>query len=383
MLDSNLAQKLINKITKQFGYNINVMDDRGIIIASADSSRIGTFHQGAYTIIRERIPIKAYKEVDESVIGVKPGIIMTTYYRNTIIGVVGISGDPDVLMPFAKLVKLTFETMYEYEIQKENAARAKLQWDSFINALLHEEPRFINRIRKLSAEAGFEEKHQRIPIIIKYGIDCNTDDLIRDIKALPSHNHQDIIIALDPKRILVFKVITVSSACNVKKLISLYTEEINDLFKKYYGVTSDSLDAISYFIGSMQTSYEYYNKAFEHAEWLENFLENSSERVNFFLDYIMEYTASQTSKETLDVILGFFNKNLTKNLNKEMFIETIQAFFESNMNLDATAEKLFVHRNTVVFRLRKIKKILGLDPVKNIKDAAILLYLLYYCRYCA
>jgi carbohydrate diacid regulator len=382
MLDSSLAQRLINKITKQFGYNINVMDDRGIIIASADSSRIGAFHQGAYTIIRDRIPIKAYKEVDENIIGVKPGIIMTTHYRNTIIGVVGVSGDPDVLMPFAKLVKLTFETMYEHEIKRENAAKAKLQWDSFINALLYEEPRFINRIRKLSAGAGFEEKHQRIPIIIKNSAHISTDNLIRDIKGLASYNNQDIVFALDSTRILVFKVITVISVSNVKKLISLYAEEVDSLFKKYYDLGAENMTAVTYFVGSIQTTYEHYNKAFEHAVWLENYLDNTAERINYFLDYLMEYVSSQMSREALNGIFGIYNKSLNKNISREMFAETVQAFFDSNMNLDATAEKLFVHRNTVVFRLRKIKKLFGIEPVKNVRDAIMLFYLLYYYKNC-
>ena len=40
-------------------------------------------------------------------------------------------------------------------------------------------------------------------------------------------------------------------------------------------------------------------------------------------------------------------------------LSTIQCFFENNLNISATAEKLFVHRNTVVFRLMKIKELTG------------------------
>ncbi len=382
MLDSGLAQKLVNKISKQFGYNINVMDDRGVIIASADSSRIGAFHQGAYSIIRDRIPLRSYKDVDDSIIGVKPGIIMTTFFKNTVIGVVGVTGDPDVLMPFAKLVKLTFETMYEYELQKENAIKAKVRWDSFVNCLIYEEPRNVFRIRKLSEDAGFEEKYQRIPIIIKYEMAINSDKMIRDMKNLPLSSQQDIIFSLDANRLIVFKVISGLSISETKRQISSYADQMDLILKKSEDTDADNNQAVTFFIGTLQAHYEHYNKAYSHAVWLESFLENRAQRMNYFLDYLMEYNASQLSSNSLEEIFGLYKKNLKKSISKELFIETCQAFLECNMNLDATAEKLFVHRNTVVFRLKKIKRLFGIEPVKNMGDAAIMFYLLYFYKYC-
>ena len=40
---------------------------------------------------------------------------------------------------------------------------------------------------------------------------------------------------------------------------------------------------------------------------------------------------------------------------------TIHRFFENNLNVSETSRKLFVHRNTLVYRLEKIKKLTGLD----------------------
>ena len=42
-------------------------------------------------------------------------------------------------------------------------------------------------------------------------------------------------------------------------------------------------------------------------------------------------------------------------------LETINRFFENNLNVSETSRKLYVHRNTLVYRLEKIKKITGLD----------------------
>ena len=40
---------------------------------------------------------------------------------------------------------------------------------------------------------------------------------------------------------------------------------------------------------------------------------------------------------------------------------TIQKFFENNLNVSETSRKLFVHRNTLVYRLEKIRRLTGLD----------------------
>ena len=47
---------------------------------------------------------------------------------------------------------------------------------------------------------------------------------------------------------------------------------------------------------------------------------------------------------------------------------TINKFFENNLNVSETARKLFVHRNTLVYRLEKIKKLTGLD-LREFDDA--------------
>ena len=49
---------------------------------------------------------------------------------------------------------------------------------------------------------------------------------------------------------------------------------------------------------------------------------------------------------------------------------TIHRFFENNLNVSETSRKLFVHRNTLVYRLEKIKKLTGLD-LREFDDAII------------
>ena len=55
-----------------------------------------------------------------------------------------------------------------------------------------------------------------------------------------------------------------------------------------------------------------------------------------------------------------FKKNPIEALDPDT-LETINKFFENNLNVSETSRKLYVHRNTLVYRLEKIKKITGLD----------------------
>ena len=62
-----------------------------------------------------------------------------------------------------------------------------------------------------------------------------------------------------------------------------------------------------------------------------------------------------------------FKRNPIDALDSETLF-TINKFFENNLNVSETARKLFVHRNTLVYRLEKIKKLTGLD-LREFDDA--------------
>ncbi len=55
-----------------------------------------------------------------------------------------------------------------------------------------------------------------------------------------------------------------------------------------------------------------------------------------------------------------FKKNSIEALDQETLF-TINKFFENNLNVSETSRRLFVHRNTLVYRLEKIKRQTGLD----------------------
>ena len=64
-----------------------------------------------------------------------------------------------------------------------------------------------------------------------------------------------------------------------------------------------------------------------------------------------------------------FKRGSIETLDQETLF-TIQRFFENNLNVSETSRKLFVHRNTLVYRLEKIKKLTGLD-LREFEDAIV------------
>ena len=48
----------------------------------------------------------------------------------------------------------------------------------------------------------------------------------------------------------------------------------------------------------------------------------------------------------------------------ERDVEIILALADNNLNESETSRALYMHRNTVVYRIRKIKRLTGLDPTK-------------------
>ena len=49
-------------------------------------------------------------------------------------------------------------------------------------------------------------------------------------------------------------------------------------------------------------------------------------------------------------------------------MSTINKFFDNNLNISETARQLYVHRNTLVYRLERIEKAIGLD-IRSFDDA--------------
>ncbi|MBA7514082.1 Carbohydrate diacid regulator [subsurface metagenome] len=55
-----LAQDIVDKTMSILGKNINIMDEKGVIIGSGDKSRLNQFHEGAAQVIKEGKKLEIY-----------------------------------------------------------------------------------------------------------------------------------------------------------------------------------------------------------------------------------------------------------------------------------------------------------------------------------
>lgn len=82
----------------------------------------------------------------------------------------------------------------------------------------------------------------------------------------------------------------------------------------------------------------------------------------------MERFLMQTPEETASRYYSLlFNRKTAKLLNEDM-LKTITMFFDKNLNLSDASRELYIHRNTLVYRLDKVQKQLGLD-LRRFHDA--------------
>lgn len=74
-----------------------------------------------------------------------------------------------------------------------------------------------------------------------------------------------------------------------------------------------------------------------------------------------------------------FDENFVSIMKDADLVQSIDAFFENNLNISETSKKTFLHRNTLLYRLDKIQKLTGFN-LKNFSDCVTfkMLMLIYY-----
>ncbi|RQN11272.1 hypothetical protein EHW71_06730 [Clostridium butyricum] len=131
MLNKQIAQKIVDKISTVLPYNINIMDKEGIIIGSSNKNRIGTIHYGAAEALTEKKEVEIYNE-DEFV---KPGLNIPIFFKDEIEGVIGITGNPEDISAFGNRIELISDNMGKYSVKIAVSSSNENLNKSFIEAM--------------------------------------------------------------------------------------------------------------------------------------------------------------------------------------------------------------------------------------------------------
>ncbi len=118
-------------------------------------------------------------------------------------------------------------------------------------------------------------------------------------------------------------------------------------------------------VGNPVESFENINESYLQAKKALTFGEAFAEKSVYTYSEILpvKMISSLTEKEKSEFLKPF--KQILKN---EELSRSAQEFLNCDLNVKKTAEKLFIHRNTLIYRLNKIEKEIGLD-LRNFSDA--------------
>ncbi|QFK73098.1 sugar diacid utilization regulator [Pradoshia sp. D12] len=318
-LTNKQAQHIVDKMMADIPYNINIMNEKGIIIGSGSKDRIGTFHTGAVQALRLGRMITITEDNRYEKKGTNEPIVI----NQKMVGVIGISGEPGEVIPFCKLVKTTVSLLIEQEIALKSMEEISKKKSAFLKLLVETKYQYSDEIKR---EA------------LNYQLDLTRKTSVLIAKPKPS-----------PKRINypVFEedehsIILLQDNSGVKPLADLLTNE-NSTIKISVG---SHVDTIS----------ESYHQAISAMQISEKL--NLQKRV---IHYMVVSFLSRISEIGID---SFINHSYIKGslISSPELLETLQIYINKNGNMTLTSKELHIHRNTLQYRLDKIKEITSKDP---------------------
>lgn len=383
MINKVFAQNFVRKMQHTMKLKVNVMDERGVIVASASKERVGDFHLCAYEIIQKNLPMLITREPTKELIGVNaPGVNLRLTSNNETIGVIGVTGDPVEVTAIAKMVKLTFETMYEYEYKKNAAMKGNSGIWNFAHTLLAESPINESSVKKAAGKLNVSDGYPRIPIYIYLHSEYRgtvIQHFIDSCASLSCHHHQDIPLPVD-KGILFMKACkNKTGELRDREFALECIDAIEREFLVRETVDSHSL-SYRFSVGTIQTMFLHYQGIYHDLLWLSARNEASSNKAAFLWENIAELMAEQLPGEFLDPLLFWYSSLVCIHMEPDLFMETVSSLIQADMKLDAAAQLLHLHKNSVIARLKKIKELLGINPISSPRDAAMLQYLYIYMK---
>lgn len=343
-MQNRIFQNACNQLKKDINRKIGIMDDNGYIIACSDESKVG---------YQKESVISHFEMSNEDYIG--GGYIfrkIETYSKN--IYVVFCEGEDELARGFVAFVAAHFSTIKQYYDEKYD--RNSFIKNIILDNILPSDILYKTRELKLSVEA------ERVVFLVRSHktVEVSLVDVLQNI--FPD-TAKDFIIRVDDRDVAVVR--EVKRGSSMDEIFKL-AQELHDT------VASEAMVKISVGISTIVETIQELARAYREARIaLEVGKVFDTEKNIISYDNLgIGRLIYQLPTTLCELFLNeVFKKESISVLDSET-IYTIQKFFENNLNVSETSRKLFVHRNTLVYRLDKIKKLTGLD-LREFDDAII------------
>ena len=361
MIHRKTAQQIADTVKEVCGYDINFINDRGLVIASTDPARIGTVHEGGRQVIARGETLEV--EQDDLLPGTKKGVNIPVFRGGVLAAVIGISGDPEKVRAFAHLAeRITLLILREQEIGAR--ARSLAEKKNYLLDLLLEEDR---QIASDSLPELLEELKQ-------FHIDPSSPKRMLLLKLRYPEKESLSGLERDAARLLD----ELPGCLYGYQYPSSFRALINDRDLELFREKLDQFHAAHPFAllagAGSSVPLEDLPRSLSTARIA---LEALGKGENFFLfdDLTLEVLLSGISRENQKL---FLEKVLSPLSDEDLRL--LETYFEKDQSLAATCQALFLHKNTVQYRLNRIHRLCGLNP-RSFRDAAVL-YLSLKVRHC-
>lgn len=151
------------------------------------------------------------------------------------------------------------------------------------------------------------------------------------------------------------------------------TAQVDELVQLVESVTSDFFIQLKIYIGQLHKVNQSLKKKIQREiEYIEKFRQLYSVKNHLFTfsDVLTFHFVTCQKPFSNDLLSDLF----TSALQDKELIKTIKQFVECNLNVTQTAKKMFMHRNSVQYRIEKFVELTGID-IRQLKEA-LFVYLL-------
>jgi carbohydrate diacid regulator len=361
MLTDQLATEIVKRTMEIMKTNINIMDRQGMIIGSGDVSRLGQLHTGAKKVVQQQTTIEITSIEAKEWEGTLPGINLPIRFQDEIVGVIGITGEPDEIRGYSQLVQMGAElTLEQAFLTKEIQRNRRIREDILSHLLLGAEREYdyiLERTRFLNID--IKESYAVILLApLSEKTTENPEKIESWLRSLVEEGDEYVRLYTNQYVILKKK----QPYLNTKETLTVY------LNQKWPG---KELSRLNIAHGPFLEGIRGWRNSFKEARTIlevagalypEGGVWNRDHLSLEMMCFQLWKYANKEAMKQVNHYMRLFSEKEGHALHK-----TLLTYVRENGKIENTARKLFIHRNTLAYRLEKIHRMTGKDP-KNLQD---------------
>lgn len=365
-----MAQNIAKSTSEVIGYGVLVTDEKGMIIGCNDEKRIGEYHPPSLQVMQENRPMTTSTSDAENYGNVLPGYTLPIQFFDRVLGSVSIAGLPEEVERYGLLVQKQAEIMLREQAFLESNLLRERSLRDLIENISSYDPRVGSGelIIMQAKELGFNILKCRIAIVIEMNRWSNEaaesafQRMLREVRTSFS-NPRNVICPQENYRVTI--LLSASSDRDPDKIYEaaevLSKDFLDSIGAK--GILADVSVGFSAFdLQGLSRSINSARNSLRLAKQLGTKGMIRSEK--FTGEALLDALPPGVREEYVTRILKGLSSRNDFNEMKETFLAWCRSPFASGN----VAENLSMHRNSLQYRLKKIRSLTGKDPW-NFKDA--------------